>query len=600
MAEKSNSSIKYRWMWYYLRRDESTEYEICNICNMPYTSSHHFTMLNHIAHAHPITILKKHFTLTQNNGIKCNYCPKIYMASINLSKYTRNHLTNEHKLNENIANELKIWVNDQLLLIKKCESCDQFKDSDIFNKMVHLVETHRVIVLPKFIPTGLLSSRLYNLFHRDRNTADIPTSSSNQLQTCNTLRTYVDNFCSDLSSDRAVESTKEDDTGNLSDIAPSSSLPSAYTAEDMSDVQASSINYRWMWYYLRRDTKYEICNICDEKYCSTHIVYMKAHIQKEHPDIHNKSEETPFFTIRNNEIKCNYCLQIYKPSFRLNWYMQRHIIDKHKLNENIANKLKIWVNQQLDIIEKCETCKQFEKLDIFNFMVHLHRIHDVTVPSNFIPTGLKNCTWMWYYLKNDTKIEICNICDYQNTIAHRSKMLGHVSGLHFGKDQPSELDNTFTPTETNGLKCNYCSTICMPSLNPCTKIQWHIIEKHKLNEDIANELKTWVNVQLPLIEKCESCNQLKKFNIFNIMVHLVEAHRVIVPPKFIPTRLLSPRLYNLFHRDRNTADISTFSSNQLQTCKKRIYVDNFCSDLNSDRAVESTEEGNRTNLKRNY
>ncbi|XP_029167331.1 uncharacterized protein LOC114937833 [Nylanderia fulva] len=130
------------------------------------------------------------------------------MASINLSTYTQNHLTNEHNLNENIANELKIWVNQQLDIIKKCDTCDQFKEFDIFNIMVHLVETHRVIVLPKFIPTGLLSPRLYNLFHRDRNTADIPTSSSNQLPTCNTLRPDVNNFCSDLNADMAVESTE--------------------------------------------------------------------------------------------------------------------------------------------------------------------------------------------------------------------------------------------------------------------------------------------------------------------------------------------------------------------------------------------------------
>ena len=64
---------------------------------------------------------------------------------------------------------------------------------------------------------------------------------------------------------------------------------------------------------------------------------------------------------------------------------------------------------------------------------------------------------------------------------------------------------------------------------------------------------------------------------------------------------LSPRLYNLFHRDSNTADIPTSSSNQQPTCNTlRTYAENFCSDLNPDRAVESTEEGNRTNLKRNY
>ncbi|XP_029161800.1 uncharacterized protein LOC114933424 isoform X2 [Nylanderia fulva] len=213
MADKSDrsdydeSSINYKWMWYYMRRD--AEYEICNICNMPYTSFHHSNMFRHIGHSHPNTILKKQFTPTQNNGLKCNYCSKIYMASINLSIYTQRHLTNDHKLNENIANELKIWVNQQLNVIKKCDTCDQFKESDIFNIMVHLVEAHRVIVLPKFIPRGILLPKLYNLFHRDRNIADIPTSSSNQLPTCNTLRNYFDNFCSDLNSDRAVESTEE-------------------------------------------------------------------------------------------------------------------------------------------------------------------------------------------------------------------------------------------------------------------------------------------------------------------------------------------------------------------------------------------------------
>ncbi|XP_029161794.1 uncharacterized protein LOC114933421 isoform X1 [Nylanderia fulva] len=246
MADKSDrsdydkSSINYRWMWYYLRRD--AEYEICNICNMPYTSSHHSKMFRHIGRSHPNTILEKQFTPTQNNGIKCNYCSKIYMASINLSTYTRNHLTNEHKLNENIANELKIWVNQQLDIIKKCDTCDQFKGSDIFNIMVHLVEAHRVIVLPKFIPRGILLSKLYNLFHRDKNTADIPTSSSNQLPTCNTLRNYFDNFCSDLNSDRAVESTEEDDYHDFPDMSPSSNFLFADTNNEDIDSFFKSID----------------------------------------------------------------------------------------------------------------------------------------------------------------------------------------------------------------------------------------------------------------------------------------------------------------------------------------------------------------------
>ncbi|XP_029168075.1 uncharacterized protein LOC114938338 isoform X2 [Nylanderia fulva] len=277
------------------------------------------------------------YSITEN-GVTCDRCTATCMLSLDTTGYTQRHIEKKHKLNKVLANKLKIWVNKQLDIIKKCEDCEQFGKLDIFNLMVHLFEVHNVTVPPKFIPKGTLSPRLYNLFHRDRNTADIPTSSSNQLPTCNTLRTdvdnlcsdlnpdsavesteevvhdlqsidivadmsdseerntadiptsssnqlptcntlrtYVDNFCSDLHSDSAVESTEEDVTGNLPDIAPSSSLLSADTAEDLPNVQAS-----WMWYYLRTDMKNAICNICNNTYKLHYIRTMRRHTVSSH------------------------------------------------------------------------------------------------------------------------------------------------------------------------------------------------------------------------------------------------------------------------------------------------------------------------------
>ncbi|XP_029168079.1 uncharacterized protein LOC114938338 isoform X6 [Nylanderia fulva] len=216
------------------------------------------------------------YSITEN-GVTCDRCTATCMLSLDTTGYTQRHIEKKHKLNKVLANKLKIWVNKQLDIIKKCEDCEQFGKLDIFNLMVHLFEVHNVTVPPKFIPKGTLSPRLYNLFHRDRNTADIPTSSSNQLPTCNTLRTDVDNLCSDLNPDSAVESTEEDVTGNLPDIAPSSSLLSADTAEDLPNVQAS-----WMWYYLRTDMKNAICNICNNTYKLHYIRTMRRHTVSSH------------------------------------------------------------------------------------------------------------------------------------------------------------------------------------------------------------------------------------------------------------------------------------------------------------------------------
>ncbi|XP_029161788.1 uncharacterized protein LOC114933418 isoform X3 [Nylanderia fulva] len=164
------------------------------------------------------------------------------MASINPCNNTRNHLTNKHKLNENIANKLKIWVNQQLDIIKKCETCDQFKKFDIFNKMVHFVEAHRVIVLSKFIPTGVTEIVL-NLFHGDGNNVDSSTLSSNQQPTCNTSRTDVENVDSDLNTDRTVESTEKYNWTEYMHISPSTSFSSyGDTDKYMSDVKESTLS----------------------------------------------------------------------------------------------------------------------------------------------------------------------------------------------------------------------------------------------------------------------------------------------------------------------------------------------------------------------
>ncbi|XP_029165779.1 uncharacterized protein LOC114936677 isoform X2 [Nylanderia fulva] len=269
----------------------------------------------------------------------------------------------------------------------------------------------------------------------------------------------------------------------------------------MSNVQESSMEYEWMWYYVRKDTENEICNICDEKYDLCHIQCLEQHINEDHSDIPNKSEKRPFSILGNGGVKCNHCSQIYMPSLNPSVEMQNHMTQKHKLNNDIANELKNWVNDQLHSIQKCEACEKFEKLNIFNVIVHLYRIHDVTVPPKFIPTGLKDCTWMWYYLRSDTTNEICNICNKQyNTISHRFNMIRLF-------------------------------------LNPSLKTQNHLTKIHKLNDDIANKLKIWVNQQLGIIKKCETCKQFEKFDIFSLMVHLHRMHDVTVPPEFIPTDL---------------------------------------------------------------
>ncbi|XP_029161785.1 uncharacterized protein LOC114933416 isoform X3 [Nylanderia fulva] len=499
------------WMWYYLRSD--TENEICNICNKDYIIAHRCSMNLHVSrHPNLYNRLEIHnnFTPTETNGVKCNYCSQIYMPFLNPSKKMHSHLTNIHELNKDIANELKIWVNDQLLLIKKCESCDQFKESDIFNKMIHLVQAHRVIVLPKFIPT------------------------------------------------------------------------------DLKDCT-------WMWYYLRSDTENEICNICNKEYIIAHRFSIIAHGSTSHPRSYNPLEKHNNFTpTETNGVKCNYCSQIYMPFLNPSTNMQKHLTSKHELNENIANELKIWVNQQLDIIKKCDICDQFKESDIFNKMVHLVEAHRVIVLPKFIPTGLEDCTWMWYYLRSDTENEICNICNKEYIIAHRCSMNLHVSKSHPNLYNRLEIHNNSTPTETNGVKCNYCSQIYMPFLNPSTNMQKHLTSKHELNENIANELKIWVNQQLDIIKKCDICDQFKESDIFNKMVHLVEAHRVIVLPKFIPTGVTEIVL-NLFHGDGNNVDSSTLSSNQQPTCNtSRTDVENVDSDLNTDRTVESTEKYNWT------
>ncbi|XP_029161786.1 uncharacterized protein LOC114933418 isoform X1 [Nylanderia fulva] len=381
--------------------------------------------------------------------------------------------------------------------------------------MVHLVEAHRVIVLPKFIPTGL-----------------------------------------------------KDCT--------------------------------WMWYYLRSDTENEICNICNKEYIIAHRFSIIAHGSTSHPRSYNPLEKHNNFTpTETNGVKCNYCSQIYMPFLNPSTNMQKHLTSKHELNENIANELKIWVNQQLDIIKKCDICDQFKESDIFNKMVHLVEAHRVIVLPKFIPTGLEDCTWMWYYLRSDTENEICNICNKEYIIAHRFSIIAHGSTSHPRSYNPLEKHN-FTFIEINGVKCNYCSQIYMPFLNPSTNVQKHLTSRHELNENIANKLKIWVNQRLDIIKKCDICDQFKESDIFNKMVHLVEAHRVIVLPKFIPTGV-TEIVHNLFLGDGNNVDSSTLSSNQQPTCNtSRTDVENVDSDLNTDRTVEFTEKDNWTEYMRNY
>ncbi|XP_029156478.1 uncharacterized protein LOC114929171 isoform X6 [Nylanderia fulva] len=566
------------WSWHYFTTYNG-EFIKCDIC---------FDVFNHdITQGLKIHMRSQHSAIYNNSEtkwthskidhkFKCNYCDNTYEPAYRTDNMIK-HIKNSHKLNKEIANKLQTWVIDQFI-IPKCEICKQFNKYHAFIFMIHLKEVHDVIVPQEFIPQRL-SIRLKNLFDPCKNVENIPTSTSNNHQQPSIIRTYFKDYDPTFHSSDTFETSRSDE---------------------------------WIWHYFTiYNGEFIKCDICFNVFNHDIKRSLKIHMKSKHLAIYNNSETKWTHSEIDHKYKCNYCDNTYEPIYRTD-RMINHIINSHKLNKEIANKLQTWVIDQF-IIPKCEICKQFSKYHAFIFMIHLKEVHDVIVPQEFIPQRLsiklknlfdpcKNVeniptstsnnhqqpfiirtyfkdydptfhssdtfetsrsrdSWSWHYftIYNGEFIK-CAICFdvFNHDITQGLKI--HMRSQHSAIYNNSETKWTHSKID-HKLKCNYCDNTYEPAYRTDNMIK-HIKNSHKLNKEIANKLQTWVIDQF-IIPKCEICKQFSKYHAFIFMIHLKEVHDVIVPQEFIPQRL-SFRLKNLFDPCKNVENIPTSTSNNHQ------------------------------------
>ncbi|XP_029156444.1 uncharacterized protein LOC114929171 isoform X2 [Nylanderia fulva] len=568
------------WSWHYFTIYNG-EFIKCAIC---------FDVFNHdITQGLKIHMRSQHSAIYNNSEtkwthskidhkLKCNYCDNTYEPAYRTDNMIK-HIKNSHKLNKEIANKLQTWVIDQFI-IPKCEICKQFSKYHAFIFMIHLKEVHDVIVPQEFIPQRL-SFRLKNLFDPCKNVENIPTSTSNNHQQPSILRTYFKDYDPTFHSSDTFETSRSDE---------------------------------WIWHYFTiYNGEFIKCDICFDVFNPDIKHSLKIHMRSQHLAIYNNSETKWTHSKIDHKYKCNYCDNTYEPIYRTD-YLINHIINSHKLNKEIANKLQTWVIDQF-IIPKCEICKQFSKYHAFIFMIHLKKVHDVIVPQEFIPQRLsirlknlfdpcKNVeniptstsnnhqqpsiirtyfkdydptfhssdtfdnetsrsrdSWSWHYftIYNGEFIK-CDICFdvFNHDITQGLKI--HMRSQHSAIYNNSETKWTHSKID-HKLKCHYCDNTYEPVYRTDNMIK-HIKNSHKLNKEIANKLQTWVIDQF-IIPKCEICKQFSKYHAFIFMIHLKEVHDVIVPQEFIPQRL-SIRLKNLFDPCKNVENIPTSTSNNHQ------------------------------------
>ncbi|XP_029161435.1 uncharacterized protein LOC114933122 [Nylanderia fulva] len=372
--------------------------------------------------------------------------------------------------------------------------------------------------------------------------------------------------------------------------------------------------------------------------------YLRKHMRSKHLAIYNNSETKWTHSKIDHKFKCNYCDNTYEPAYRID-KMLNHINNRHKLNKEIANKFQTWVIDQLSI-PKCEICKQFSKYHAFIFMIHLHKVHDVIVPQEFIPQRLSNglnnhfefyknveniptstsnnhqqpsilrtyfkdydptfnssdsyegyChsmpstnetsssrEWLWHYftIYNGEFIK-CNICFLVFNHYLERNLMRHMNNKHLKIYKNSKTKWTHSKID-HKFKCNYCDNTYEPAYRT-DKMLNHINNTHKLNKEIANKLQTWVIDQLS-IPKCEICKQFSKYHAFIFMIHLHEVHDVIVHQEFIP-QSLPFRLENLFYPSKNVENIPTSTSNNHQQPSiLRTYFKDYDPTFNSSDTFE--------------
>ncbi|XP_029161183.1 uncharacterized protein LOC114932943 [Nylanderia fulva] len=260
---------------------------------------------------------------------------------------------------------------------------------------------------------------------------DQPTPYIDQSSSNNTSKRLINDKDLDISNadddaeDNATSSCQQPVQNvdqNLSKISLTSSARQIIQSRYIMDT-SSLEDSNWFLNFCTIENNMAMCDICSWKHnlLDDQLKLIESHLILKHKEsywtIINLSrinfrsyESTQVYAIKNNDVYCNFCEQIYFGGNETFRYIQKHITDIHIDGINKAKEICNWLQKHFgkNIVDAKSCCCNHCNNDIPNkpafLMIHLEQVHDeIKIPEEIRPTKLWESTanrkeWMWKFV----------------------------------------------------------------------------------------------------------------------------------------------------------------------------------------------------------
>ncbi|XP_029169526.1 uncharacterized protein LOC114939399 isoform X2 [Nylanderia fulva] len=573
------------WMWKFVTKyllTKNEEHANCNICDKRLSITVDYATINcHIYNKHKTdygkqislqVLQEKNLFSIENEQAKCNKCSHICsIRYIDQNKELENHLSNEHKLDyaqmNNFVNWLKLYRNVIYFQTLECNACKNISNDNYFSLMRHFIEEHPIKFLLHLISRKLLDNlQILKIFNDAKDIAKPGGSNQQPRQNINQSSFKI----TSPSARQIIQSRYIMDTSSLEDS-------------------------NWFLNFCTIENNMAMCDICSWKrnLIDEQLDQIKSHITSKHKKIYRSIssssvisfrsyESTQVYAIKNNDVYCNFCEQIYFGENKTFRYVQKHITDIHIDGINKAKEICNWLQKHFgkNIVNAKSCCCNHCNNDIPNklvfLIIHLEQVHDeIKIPEEIRPTGLWESTanrkeWMWkfvtkYLLTKNEEHANCNICDKRLSInVDYATIRHHIYDIHrtdHGKRFSLQVlqENNFFSIKNDQAKCNKCPHISsIRCIDQNKELQNHFSNEHKLDyaqiNNFVNWLKLYQNVIYFQTLECNACKNISNDNYFSLMKHFIKEHPIKFLLHLISKKLLDNlQILKIFNDAKNIA-----------------------------------------------
>ncbi|XP_029169566.1 uncharacterized protein LOC114939418 [Nylanderia fulva] len=333
---------------------------------------------------------------------------------------------------------------------------------------------------------------------------------------------------------------------------------------------SNSESNTWVLDYCTIENNKVKCDICSWKHnlIKQQLNQIKAHITSKHKKIYRSIssssvisfrsyESTQVYTIKNYDVYCKFCDEIYFGENKAFSNIQTHITKTHKVEINTAKDIYNWLQPHFyeNNINAKSCCCYYCNNDIPNkpvfLMFHLIQVHAAKIPEAIRPTKFwnsiaNNKKWMCkfvttYLITEGEERTNCNICDkrlsinvdYENITTHIYDKHRTVHEKRISVQAVLQEKNIFS-IENYQIKCNKCKYTCpIRYIDRNNELENHFSNEHKLDYAQINNFVNWLKLYRNVIYfqtlECNACKNIFNDNYFSLMRHFIEEH----PIKFL-------------------------------------------------------------------